>query len=125
MHRNNLAQVQTVLSLLANGSKANTAAATGAALDLNDYEGEVAVIQDVAAGGTGSIDGKLQDSADGSTGWADITGATFTQVTTSASLQKINLKSDECKRYVRYVGTIVTGPQVVGVHALGAKKYPA
>lgn len=125
MNRQNIGQLLSALLLLANGSKANTAAATGSAVDLNDYEGEIAVVQDVAAGGTGSIDGKLQDSADGSTGWADIAGATFTQVTTGASLQKIAVKSDECKRYIRYVGTIVTGPQIVGVHALGVKKYPA
>lgn len=123
MNRQNLAQRLTLLLLLANGSKANTAAATGAALDLNDYEGEVAVIQDVAAGGTGSIDGKLQDSADGSTDWQDVAGAVFAQVTIGASQQKIALKSDDCRRYVRYLGTIVTGPQVVGVHALGLKKY--
>ncbi len=125
MNRQTIGQVLSLLSLLPSASYANTAAATGAAIDLNDYEGEAAITLMASAGGTGSVDVTIQDSSDGSTGWANISGAAFTQVTTAASQQKIALKTDGCKRYIRALGTIATGPQVFSVSALAAKKVLA
>ncbi|HND52536.1 MAG TPA: hypothetical protein PLV92_09075 [Pirellulaceae bacterium] len=85
-----------------------TTTVTGAAVDILNVDGPMLVVQHVGTvtGTTPTLDGKLQDSADGSTGWADITGATFTQVTASDNLQAIKLEASEVKRYVRYVGTI-------------------
>lgn len=89
-------------------SAANVATLTGAAVDVRDLEGPLLVAQSAGAG-TGTdptLDGKLQDSADGSTGWADIAGATFAQVLEEDSLQKFALNPNGTRGYVRYVGTI-------------------
>jgi len=111
----------TTVSLLAAASCANTAAATGSAVDLLDYGGPVVIVQNHGAS-TGTLDGKIQDSADGSTGWADVSGATFAQSTTTADIKTLVLQSKQVRRYIRYVGTVGTGPQVVGVSATGVKK---
>lgn len=91
---------------LAPGAKTSTA--TGAAVDIRDYHGRVKVIQDVGAvsGTDPTLDGKIQDSADGSTDWQDVAGATFTQVTASTNHQAIGVDTRKARRYIRYVGTI-------------------
>lgn len=90
------------------GTGAQTATFNGSAVDLRDYVGNVLVIQETAAGTgtTPTLNGKVQDSDDGSTGWADITGATFTQVTTTGNIQGIAVSADSSRRFIRYVGTI-------------------
>ncbi len=117
----NFASGATVAHLLAPASAANTAAATGAAVDLIDYDAPVAIVQSHGVG-TGTLDGKIQDSADGSTDWTDVSGATFTQSTTTADVKILKLNPKSVRRYIRYVGTIVTGPQIVGVALVGVKK---
>lgn len=94
---------------------------TGAALNLltDDLE-EVIVTQNVGAV-TGSITGKIQDSADGSTGWADY-GAALTAVGSANNVQTLKVIPSQTRGYIRYVGTIVTGPAVVSVTVLGLKK---
>lgn len=117
----NFAGGSTGVNVLAAVSAANTAAATSTAVDLIDYEGPVLVVQNHGTG-TGTLDGKIQDSADGSTDWQDVSGLTFTQVTTTANTQKIAFNAKGVRRYVRYVGTIVTGPHLIGVTLVGHKK---
>ncbi len=109
----------SVLHLSASASQASTV--TGSAVDLTGYDAPIVVVQSHGTG-TGTLDGKIQDSADGSTGWADVSGATFTQSTTTADVKSLVLWPASIKRYIRYVGTIVTGPQNVGVVAIGIKK---
>ena len=108
------------MALLAAASCANTAAATGTGVDLRDYEGPVVIIQNHGTS-TGTLDGKIQDSADNSS-FADVTGAVFTQETTGAGIQSLVLQSKQVRRYIKYVGTVGTGPQVVGVSMVGVKK---
>ena len=110
----------TVVSLLSPVSAANTAAATGSGVDLMDYEGPIIITQHHGLS-TGTLDGKIQDSADNSS-FADVTGATFTQETTTVGVQKLALQSKQVRRYIKYVGTIVTGPAIVGVSMSGVKK---
>lgn len=117
----NFAGGSTGVNVIAAVSAANTAAATSAAVDLIDYDGPVLVVQNHGTG-TGTLDGKIQDSADGSTDWQDVSGLTFTQVTTTANTQKIAFNAKSVRRYVRYVGTIVTGPHLIGVTLVGHKK---
>jgi hypothetical protein len=119
MSQFNYASGATCLSLSASASQASTV--TGSAVDLLDYEGGVAIIQNHGTG-TGTLDGKIQDSADGSTGWADVSGATFSQSTTTADCKVLAINPKQIKRYIRYVGTIVTGPQNVAVTLVGMKK---
>jgi len=110
----------TTTTLLAAVSAANTAAATGTGVDLLAYEGPMLVTQNHGVS-TGTLDGKIQDSADNSS-FADVAGLTFTQSTTTADTKTLVFQSKQVRRYVRYLGTVVTGPQVVGVTMSGVPK---
>ena len=110
----------TTSVLLAAASCANTAAATGSGFDLQDYEGPMVIIQNHGTS-TGTLDGKIQDSADNSS-FADVAGLTFTQSATTADVKALAIQSKQVRRYIKYVGTVGTGPQVVGVTITGVKK---
>ena len=126
----NSAKSATAVTLLKPASAADTAAATGTGVLVAEYEGDLMVTQHVGVVTAGSIAGKLQacSAADG-TGAEDITGATFTSVTTSnddPNIQKIWISADSmpaAKPYLRYIGTITTGPAVVSVQMHARKKY--
>lgn len=114
----------TLVNLLP--TAARTATANGTGVDVTDYEGMAEVVLDSAAGaGTSPTqDIKLQDSADNST-YADIAGATFTQVVNAASQQKISVDLSSARKYVRAVSTIGgTSPSFTSsVNLLARKKY--
>lgn len=55
-------------------------------------------------GTTPTLDVKVQESADNSTNWTDVTGASVTQITTTTSVQRINFQAT--KRYVRVAATV-------------------
>lgn len=123
----NQGQAAEPVNLLTVGSKANTAAATGSGVDIRKYEGDLMVTQLVGSI-TGTLDGKLQQCDDaGGTNAEDIAGATFTQVTTAnddPNVQKITVPAGALTRnFLRYVGTIVTGPSLVGVSLHAHPKY--
>lgn len=123
----NSGKAATAVSLLAPVDAANTAAATGTGVLVAQYEGDLMVTQNVGVVTAGQIAGKLQecDASDG-TGAADITGATFTAVTTSNDplIQKITVDSNSLsKPYIRYIGTVTTGPVEVSVSMHARPKY--
>jgi hypothetical protein len=107
------------------GIAARTATVTATGLDAKDYIGNLLIFQNVGtvSGTTPTLDGKIQDSADNSS-WADVSGATFTQVTASDSYQQINVDTRKARRYIRYVGTIAgTTPSfTMGVLIQGQKQ---
>jgi uncharacterized protein (DUF2141 family) len=117
------ALASAAFSLLAPVSAAATANATGAGVSLiaSDYEGSIEITQSVGAV-TGSITGQIEDSADGSTGWAALTDAAFTVVSAANNVQRIRIGAQATRGWIRYVGTIVTGPAVVSVTASGIRK---
>lgn len=85
-----------------------TATGNGTGVDVKDWAGKAKfVLMSSAGGGTSpTLDVKLQDSADNST-WADISGATFTQVTDAADADEaIGVDLDSADRYVRAVKTV-------------------
>lgn len=100
----------------------------GSGVDLQGYEGEMAVILDCVntAGTTPTMDIKLQHSDDNSS-YSDVTGGAFAQVTDAgASVQKLSLNSDELKRYIRAVKDIggTSSPAfLVSVKGVVFKKY--
>lgn len=105
-----------------------TATFTGATTnvaDLNNFEGDILVLLDAgAAGGSGTMTGKLQHSADGSTSWDDVTGGGFTAVAQAASRQALVLNGDDLRRYIRFVGTIASsGTTTYSVVGFALKKY--
>jgi len=54
-----------------------------------------------------------------------LSGAAFTQVTTSASLQTLEVNKDECKRFIKIVQTVGGSSPVFvyGISLIAAKKY--
>jgi len=101
------AAISTTGFILANPAS-NTSTLTGSSVDILDVDGPMLIVQQVGtvSGTTPTWDGKIQDSADGSTDWQDVTGATFTQVTASNKIHAIKLEASQVRRYIRYVGTI-------------------
>lgn len=104
-----------------------SATGNGSSLDLVNYEGEIAIIADVAnvSGTTPTCDIKIQDSADNST-FNDISPALqITQVTTVAGRQKLSVNKNEIRRYIRAVKTLGgTSPvYLISMNAVGMKKY--
>ncbi len=104
-----------------------TSTATSSAIDLKDYDGDVTLILTSAAG-TGSsptLDVKVQDSDASSGTYGDLTGASFTQVTGSVSMQVITFCKDEAKRYIKLVQTIggSTPSFTYSINAIALKKY--
>jgi hypothetical protein len=110
-------------TLLSPGSKSATAFATGPWVSVSDAEGHLEIVQLVGAI-TGSVDGKIQHADDGSgTNAADVPGAVFAQVAAQDSTLAINIPAKGLKPFVRYVGTIVTGPVVMSVSMRRHLKY--
>ena len=120
----NTRRTLTVLSFAPNDVVTATGNETG--VDLLDYEGDITLILDAEAGGSGiTYAVKVQDSADNST-FADVTDAAFTTTTANTALvETLTVNSDEIKRYARAVITVAggTGAGAVSVTALGRKKY--
>jgi hypothetical protein len=121
----NLGTKTTVLSLLANDVV--TATGTGSAVDLQLYEGDIAVILDAEAGGAGiTYAVKLTESDTSGGAYTDVTGGAFTTTTANTALvQKISVNTDGTKRFVKASVTVAggTGAGAVSVVALGSKKY--
>jgi hypothetical protein len=103
---------------------ADTAAATSGWIDVRTYEGDIAFIQATGVVTAGTIVGKIQDATaiDG-TGAADISGMAFTSVGTASDndVQKLVIRASATRGFVRYVGTIGTGPALVGVSMLARR----
>ena len=121
----NLGTKTTVLSLLANDVV--TATGTGSAVDLQLYEGDIAVILDAEAGGAGiTYAVKLTESDSSGGTYTDVTGGAFTTTTANTALvEKISVNTDGMKRFVKASVTVAggTGAGAVSVVALGSKKY--
>ena len=104
-----------------------TATATSGAIDLKEFDGDVLLVLNCAAG-TGSsptLDIKVQDSDETGGTYGDLSGAAFTQVTDSASVQTLEVNKDECKRFIKIVQTVGGSSPVFvyGISLIGAKKY--
>lgn len=96
--------------------KASAAAATGVAVDTSGFGDGVVVITVGAATGAPtaqSVAGKLQESADGSTGWTDITGAAITAITTNDKTSEIKVALNSRVAHLRYIRAVVT-PTLTG-----------
>jgi hypothetical protein len=85
-----------------------TATFQSSAIDLRGLVGQALFRQNVGTvtGTTPTLDGKIQTSVDGSTGWTDVTGAAYTQVTASNNQQSLLVDVRSVKRYARYSGTL-------------------
>ncbi len=120
----NLEKVTVVAGV---ATAAVTSTATSSAIDLLEYDGDVLLILDSAAGGGSSptLDIKLTECATTSGTYTDLSGATFTQVTGSASMQTLAINKDSSKRFIRIVQTIGgSSPTFTfSINLIGLKKY--
>ena len=102
----------------------NTATVTGPVVDLLGFIGTMKLTQRVGAA-TGTLNGVVQDSADGQN-IAPVTTANlaFAQVTAANGEQSIQLDTRSVRRFVQYTGTIAgaNASFVVSVSALGEPK---
>jgi hypothetical protein len=82
----------------------------GLAVDTQGYD-EAVVVLDTGTFTTGTLDVKVQESADGSSGWTDIAGAAFAQVTSttddSVYVGSIRMEGPRL-RYLRAVAVVAT-----------------
>lgn len=119
-----VANAVSAVSILTSASAADTAAATSGWVDISSYEGFLVFTQAVGTI-TGTLDGIIQHATDGS-GTGAATAASFsTQVTTSNDAPNVQKAIVECNAigsHVRYLGTVGTGPSVVGVTMLATPK---
>lgn len=93
------------------------------AVDVRTYVGITTAILMAMAITAGTLAVKLQDSANGSTGWADIAGASFASVTAGPSAQRLAFNVGACRGFVR-LSITVTGALAdydVGVVALAKR----
>jgi hypothetical protein len=121
----NLGDKTFVLSLLP--SDVVTTTGLGSAVDLEDYEGEMAVVLDAEAGGAGiTYAVKLQESDTSGGTYTDVTGGAFTTTDANTALvEKISVNTNDMKRFVKLSITVAggTGAGAVSVVALASKKY--
>ena len=103
--------------------RTSTTSVNGSGVDFLAGDGRCFAIQQVGTvtGTSPLLAGKIQESADGSTNWNDIAGATFANVSTTDNVQAISF--DRTLRYVRYVGTITgTSPSFPLAVIVGEQK---
>ena len=115
----------TVVAGKATGS--GTSTATSSAIDLLEYDGDVLLVLDSAAGtGTSpTLDVKITNSDASSGTYTDLSGATFTQVVDAASMQTLVINKDSAERYIKIVQTITgSSPSFTfSINLIGVKKY--
>lgn len=108
----------------------------GTAVDLNDYEGDVVLILDVASGGTSTLNVKIQSSDTSGGSYEDVTtvffrngaevasaAVAFSQVSTTASKQSITFPKGAAKRFVKAVSTTSSSSHTYSINAVAVKKY--
>lgn len=110
----NDSKAATLVSVLPAISAAATANATSGWIDVRGYKGTLMFLMNTGAI-TGSVAGKLQGADDsGGTNSADITGATFTNVSTANQVRVCNIPAT-LRPFIKFVGTVTTGPVLISV----------
>jgi hypothetical protein len=121
----NTRRATTLLTFIAND--VTTATKTGSAVDLQDYEGDIALSLDAEAGGSGITYAVKLTECDTTGGtYTDLSGAAFTTTTANTALvEQLVVNSDEAQRFIKCVVTVAggTGAGAVSVLGLAAPKY--
>lgn len=120
----------SVLGGLAPVDAANTAAATGSWIDVSSVIGDIRAIVDVGVVTAGSIAPTIEDADDISgTNNAAVTprDGAFTTVTTANDplRQARHIDSNSIRGFIRFVGTVTTGPAAVACQLEGRLKNSA
>lgn len=108
---------------------ARTATGDGTGVDLQAYDGDLALILDAAAAGAGTnptLDVTVEHSDESAANFTQIGSTAFTRVTNTASRQILVISKDEAKRYVRVKYTVggTNSPSFTfSVTGVALKKY--
>lgn len=108
-----------------NYQSVNNAAVTSLGIDMQDVKRAIYIINVwTTTAGTGTIDGRLQGSANSNfTGNTNITGTNFTQLTANNTGTTVEIRADQLASFVagyRYVRLSLTGAtNAVTVSAIG------
>lgn len=108
---------------------ARTATGDGSGVDLQAYDGDLALILDAAAAGAGTnptLDVTVEHSDESAANFTQIGSTAFTRVTNTAARQILAISKDEAKRYVRVKYTIggTNSPSFTfSVTGVALKKY--
>lgn len=117
----------TVAAILNPISAANTAAATSGWIDTRGYEGDIAVVVQVGIiTGTLAMTFQTADNSGGTSPSAIVPiGGALTSITTSNddATYVATFPSTQSKGWIQVVGTVGTGPSLVGYSLVGLKKY--
>lgn len=98
--------------------------ANGSAIDMQGWSGCVGLL--IVGNTDRTVDFKAQDSADGSTGWADIAGAASTQVSVTGDSKTYAVDVYRpTKRYIRFVRTSGAGGTATVVGAISIRYGPS
>jgi hypothetical protein len=98
--------IKAVFSIRPQSATSNV---NGSAVDTSGYNSAAVVLEVGAVSGTNpTLSVKIQESADGSTGWTDVDGAVFTQVTSANNSQILRVEGlgTSRQRYLRAVATL-------------------
>ena len=121
----NLGSKTTLLAVRPNALAASTG--VGSAIDLLDYEGDIAFVLDASAGGSGITYAVKLTESDASGGtYTDVAGGAFTTTDANTALQeKLYVNSNDLKRYIKASVTVAggTGTGFVSLTGLASKKY--
>lgn len=133
LFRNIGAFIKTVVGIDPDNASAGTI--NGAAIDRTGFESCVLHLAAGAASGaptTQAIDAKLQESADGATGWTDIEDAAVTQITADDTDGEVDVDLSGAKQFIRAVvevaftgGTTPAIPVAAAVVLGGPQEVPA
>lgn len=77
------------------------AAVQSSAVDTTQMDGELAVLLNVAASGTGTLNANLITCATETGTYTELTDVDFTAVTTGASTQYVGVDKNTCKKYIK------------------------
>lgn len=96
---------------------------TGAAVDTRDFE-DILVVVPIGYLFACTIDVKVQESANGTSGWSDITGAAFDQIVIgdANTIKLASLRAGTHARYIRAHLTIASADGNIGVFFFGAAR---
>lgn len=122
IHQSTLEKLQH-FTLLATSTITATGNQTG--IDLQAYDGEIQIILNATAAGSGNtLTFRIEESANDSS-YAAVTGGTFTAVANAASKQVLTLNASDLRRYIRVSCSAASGTpsSSVTVNGYGTRQY--
>lgn len=124
---NSIMEAVTVTAIINPVSAANTAAATSAGIATAGYEGDILLIMQVGVI-TGTVDFTFATADNsGMTSPTAVTpvGGAIAQITTSNDVATYVavIPSTQSKGWIQIIGTVGTGPALIGYSMVGMKKY--